>query len=145
MIKIDYPAYQPKIIKQKGIEFIFDEVRKRWIILTPEEWVRQNFLQYLTRVKAYPSSLIAVEKEIALGDMKKRFDIVVYDKNSTPWMIVECKEMNVALDQAVLDQVLRYNINLQSSFLVITNGSYCFAFLSENGQLTELSELPSFS
>ena len=145
MIKIEYPPYQPKIKKEGSVEFIFDEVRKKWVALTNEEWVRQNFLQYLIRVKAYPPSLIAVEKEIPLGDIKKRFDIVVYDKNSTPWMIVECKEMNVALDQAVLDQVLRYNINLQSSFLVITNGSYCFAFLNENGQLTELSELPSFS
>lgn len=145
MIKIEYPPYQPKIKKEGSVEFIFDEVRKKWVALTNEEWVRQNFLQYLVRVKAYPPSLIAVEKEIPLGDIKKRFDIVVYDNNSKPWMIVECKEMNVALDGSVLDQVLRYNINLQSSFLVITNGSYCFAFLNENAQLMELSELPSFS
>ncbi|MEI8059780.1 MAG: type I restriction enzyme HsdR N-terminal domain-containing protein, partial [Ferruginibacter sp.] len=74
MIKIDYPLYQPKIKKEKDKEFIFDEVRKRWIILTPEEWVRQNFLQYLIVVKKYPAVLIAVEKEISLGDLKKRFD-----------------------------------------------------------------------
>lgn len=145
MIKIEYPPYQPKIKKEQSLEMIFDEVRKRWVALTPEEWVRQNFLQYLTKIKSYPASLIAVEKEIALGELKKRFDIVVYDKNSKPWMIVECKEMNVALHQPVLDQVLRYNIQLQVPFLVITNGSYCFAFENKIGHLIELNELPSFS
>lgn len=144
MIKIEYPPYQPKIKKEDEKEFIFDEVRKRWVVLTPEEWVRQNFLQYLLHIKKYPASLIAVEKEINISDLKKRFDIVVYDKDSTAWMIIECKEMNVALDQTVLDQVLRYNINLQVSFLVITNGMHCIAFQNENGQLSALTELPSF-
>ena len=143
MIKIEYPPYQPKIKKEQSIELIFDEVRKRWVTLTPEEWVRQNFLQYLTKIKLYPAALIAVEKEIALGELKKRFDIVVYDKDSKPWMIVECKEMNVALDQQVLDQVLRYNIPMQVPYLVITNGSYCFAFENKGGQLIELNLLPS--
>ena len=143
MIKIEYPPYQPKIKKEQSIELIFDEVRKRWVALTPEEWVRQNFLQYLTKIKLYPASLIAVEKEIALGELKKRFDIVIYDKDSKPWMIVECKEMNVALDQQVLDQVLRYNIPMQVPYLVITNGSYCFAFENKGGQLIELNLLPS--
>ena len=114
MIKIDYPPYQPKIKKENKKEFIFDEFRKRWVVLTPEEWVRQNFLQYLTLIKKYPASLIAVEKEIKLGELKKRFDIVVYDSHTKPWMIVECKEMNVALDRTVLDQVLRYNIDRKS-------------------------------
>ena len=145
MIKIEYPPYQPKIKTEGSVEYIFDEFRKRWFILTPEEWVRQNFLQYLTKVRSYPASLIAVEKEIALGELKKRFDIVVYDRESKPWMIVECKEMNVALDQLVLDQVLRYNIPMQVPYLVITNGSYCFAFENVNGQLAELSTLPLFS
>ena len=73
MIKIEYPAYQPKIKTVAGKEYIFDEVRKRWVMLTPEEWVRQNFLQYLLQVKKYPASLIAVEKEISLGGFKKTF------------------------------------------------------------------------
>ena len=76
---------------------IFDEYRKQWLHTYTEEWVRQNFLQYLVQVKRYPASLIAVEKEIYLGDLKKRFDIVVY-KESKPWMIVECKEMKVPLN-----------------------------------------------
>ena len=122
---------------------IFDAVRKRWVVLTPEEWVRQNFLQYIIHVKKYPSSLIAVEKEISLGELKKRFDIVVYGKDSKPWMIIECKEMNVVLDKTVLDQVLRYNMVLQVPYLVITNGSHCYAFFNDKGQLVELNELPS--
>jgi hypothetical protein len=142
MIKINYPKYQPKIKKENSKELIFDEVRKRWVVLTPEEWVRQNFLQYLIQVKKYPATLIAVEKEINLGDLKKRFDIVVYDKTSVPWMIIECKEMTVELDKKVLDQILRYNITLQVPYLVITNGSYCRAFKCSNNQLSELSELP---
>ena len=142
MIKINYPEYHPKIKKEKDKEFIFDEVRKRWIILTPEEWVRQNFLQYLIQVKKYPAALIAIEKEIKLGDLKKRFDIVVYGSSSKPWMIIECKEMNVDLSKQVLHQVLRYNITMQVPYLVITNGSYCMAFQCINNQLKDLVELP---
>jgi hypothetical protein len=142
MIKIEYPPYQPKIKKKADKEFIFDEFRKRWVMLTSEEWVRQNFLQYLTQIKKYPASLIAVEKEIKLGELKKRFDIVVYDGKSKPWMIIECKEMNVALDKKVLDQVLRYNITLQVPYLVITNGSYCMALLLKENAMTEIDSLP---
>lgn len=142
MIKIEYPPYQPKIKKEAGREMIFDEIRKRWVVLTPEEWVRQNFLQHLTSVKNYPASLIAVEKEIKLGELKKRFDIVVYDKSTKPWMIVECKEMNVSLDRSVLEQVLRYNLSLQVPYLVITNGSYCLAAVIRNNGLIEIDGLP---
>ncbi len=144
MIKIVYPPYQPKIKQEQGREFIFDEIRKHWIILTPEEWVRQNFLQYLTRVKKYPASLIAVEKEIQLGDLAKRFDIVVYDRNTRPWMIIECKEMEVALTEQVLNQALRYNITLNVPFIVITNGTDCYGFAGNHGKLKDLDELPEY-
>jgi hypothetical protein len=142
MIKIEYPPYQPKIKEENGKEFIFDEFRKRWVMLTPEEWVRQNFLQYLTQIKKYPASLIAIEKEIKLGELKKRFDIVVYDPDTKPWMIVECKEMNVALDKSVLDQVLRYNISLDVPYLVITNGSYCMAMQLTENVMQAIDALP---
>ncbi|MEO6355483.1 MAG: type I restriction enzyme HsdR N-terminal domain-containing protein [Ferruginibacter sp.] len=144
MIKITYPAYQAKIKQEPGREMIFDEVRKLWVLLTPEEWVRQNFLQYLIQVKKYPAALIAVEKEIYLGDVKKRFDIVVYDKNTQPWMLVECKEMKVELNNMVLSQALRYNINLQVPYLVITNGVYGYAFTLLNKLLEEIDVLPEF-
>jgi hypothetical protein len=142
MIKIVYPAYQPKIKMDEGKDFIFDEWRKRWVVLSPEEWVRQNFLQYLIHVKKYPASLIAIEKEIKLGELKKRFDIVIYDAASKPWMIIECKEMNVDLTKQVLDQALRYNITMQVPYIIITNGSHCMAFACSGNQLKELEELP---
>ena len=112
------------------------------LLKSPEEWVRQNFLQYLILIKNYPAALIAVEKLIKLGDLKKRFDIVLYDNNHHPWMIVECKEMSVALDTKVLDQVLRYNVTLQVPYLVITNGSYCYAFEIADGQMKAIDDLP---
>ena len=143
MIKIYYPSYPFKLREpEKKKEEIWDELRKQWVRLTPEEWVRQNFLQYLIQVKQYPATLIAIEKEIKLGDLKKRFDIVVYDAASKPWMIIECKEMNVKLDKQVLDQVLRYNITMQVPYLAITNGSYCMAFQCTNNDLKELTALP---
>lgn len=142
MIKIEYPPYKAKIKKETAKEFIFDEFRKRWVLLTPEEWVRQNFLQHLTQIKKYPASLIAIEKEIKLGELKKRFDIVVYDRNSKPWMIIECKEMNVALDNTVLSQVLRYNISLNVPYLVITNGNYCMAMFIKDHEIIEIDTLP---
>ncbi len=143
MIKIEYPPYQPKVKQENDKEFIFDEVRKRWVLLTPEEWVRQNFLQYLIQVKKYPPALIAVEKEIKLGELKKRFDIVVYDTNTKPWMIIECKEMNVPLSKSVLDQVLRYNMSVSVPYLVITNGSYCMAFSLKDNAMKTIDALPA--
>ena len=142
MIKIEYPPYQPRIKQQDDQEFIFDEVRKSWVLLTPEEWVRQNFLQYLVQVMKYPPSLIAVERAIQLGELTKRFDIVVYNRNAKPWMIIECKEMDVALNSSVLDQALRYNITLQVPYLVITNGSYCMAVALKDSDMTAMDSLP---
>src|SRR6478672_9150530 len=118
MIKIEYPDYQFNTKNEHGIEFIFDAFRKKWLTLTPEEWVRQNILQYLTQVKRYPSSLIAIEKEFFLGELKKRCDIVVYSRNAVPWMIIECKEMNIPLSNKVLEQLLRYHIAIQAKYLV---------------------------
>ena len=100
MIKIYYPPYPFKIKEEEpGKEFIFDEQRKQWVRLTEEEWVRQNFTQYLLQVKKYPSSYIAVEKKMKLGEMNKRFDILVYDKAAKPWMMIECKAMNKTAGQ----------------------------------------------
>ncbi len=143
MIDIAFPPPDFKIKNQENTEYIFDAFRKRWVVLTPEEWVRQNFLQYLVQVKKYPSSLIAVEREILVGEMRKRFDIVVY-KEAKPWMIVECKEMQVQLNEAVIKQVLNYNIYLQVSVLVITNGINTFAAKINGQQHAWLKALPEF-
>ena len=145
MIKIDYPKHTFKIKKENDIESIFDAFRKRWIVLTKEEWVRQNILQYLNQIKKYPVALIAIEKEIYIGELKKRCDVVIYDRNALPWMIIECKEMNAQLNAKVLEQILRYHITLPAKYLVITNGSYCFGFEKRDEQFYEIYDLPEFS
>lgn len=144
MIKIDYPAYNFRIKKEKNKEFIFDDVRRRWVTLTPEEWIRQNFLQYLIQVKYYPKSLCAVEKIIKLGELRKRCDIIVY-KNNLPWMIVECKEMNAELTLPVMEQILRYNMAVPVKYLVITNGVSNLAYQLSQNSLIEVNELPVFN
>ena len=143
MINIQFPSHSFKIKSENGKEIIFDECRKQWVLLTPEEWVRQNFLQYLIHEKLYPASLIAVEREVVLGDLKKRFDIVVF-KNAKPWMIVECKEMHGKLNEAVIKQILNYNITLQAEYLVITNGTSTFALHVQQGKFEWLQKLPDF-
>jgi predicted type IV restriction endonuclease len=143
MIKIDYPAPKFRTKAEDGKDWIFDEIRKRWIQITPEEWVRQNFMQWLIQSKGIPASLIAIEKEIKVGELRKRCDIVIY-KSSVPWMIVECKEMEVKLDEPVIKQILNYNISLRVQYLIITNGSDTFAFELKNGSILMLNEIPDF-
>lgn len=144
MIRIEYPSFPFRMKEEEGKEFIFDENRRQWLRLTPEEWVRQNFLQYLLQVKKYPASLTAIEKEIRLGELKKRFDILVYDAQHQPWLMVECKGMDVLLNDGVLQQVLRYNVAVPVPYLVITNGSSCFAYIKKNNQLQLLDVLPAY-
>lgn len=144
MIKIDFPEHPYKIKTENEKELIFDSIRKKWVVLTPEEWVRQNFLQYLLQVKKYPGALVAVEKEIRLGELSRRCDIVVYDKAGTPLLITECKAMDVKIDAAVAEQILRYNLALPVRYLVITNGTHCFAFERGKGQFRLLESIPGW-
>ena len=144
MIKIEFPKEQIKIEQREGINEIFHIIRKKWLTLSPEEWVRQNILQYLLLTKNYPASLIAVEKEIKLGELKKRCDIVVYNRHANPWIIIECKEMNVSLSEKTMEQILRYHITLPAKYLVITNGKYSFGFIKKDGQFTEIDVFPDF-
>ena len=144
MLQINFPQHNFRIKKENNSHLIFDEVRRLWVTLTPEEWVRQNFMQYLLQVKKYPGPLTAIEKEIRLGELKKRFDILVYDAQHQPWLMVECKGMDVSLNDAVLQQVLRYNVAVPVSYLVITNGSSCFAYIKKNSQLQLLDALPAY-
>jgi hypothetical protein len=144
MIKIEYPAPGFRIKEEEGIEFIFDTIRKKWLVLTPEEWVRQNFVQYLVQVKKYPVTLIALEKEMQLGELKKRFDILVYDTNHQPWMMIECKAAGIKIDEAVLQQVLRYNISIPVTFMIITNGNTTFGWQKINAALNLIKDIPDW-
>jgi len=141
MIKIVYPIPSFKIKKEDNKEFIFDGIRKKWVVLTPEEWVRQNIVQYLIEEKKYPKSLFAIEKEIMLGELKRRCDIVIY-KNTLPWMIVECKEMNVTVNEKTFEQILNYNQTLNVEYLVTTNGNSTFAIHCSTKKW--LTELPNY-
>ena len=144
MIKIDYPVHNFRMKKENNREMIFDESRKTWLRLTPEEWVRQNFIRYLITMKKYPSSLVALEKKIMVGEMVKRFDILVFNKDHQPWMMVECKSTAISLNEDVLSQVLRYNLAMPVTYLVITNGTYCMAFKKHDTNLIPLEEIPAF-
>ena len=144
MIQVVFPSPQFKIESRQGRDFIFDTIRKQWIVLTEEEWVRQNFIRYLVQEMKYPETLIAVEKEMQLGELKKRFDILVYNKDHQPWMLVECKAGDVALDDKVFQQVLRYHISIPCTFLLITNGQYTFGWEKMGGDLKELLVMPEF-
>ncbi|MDQ3681619.1 MAG: type I restriction enzyme HsdR N-terminal domain-containing protein [Bacteroidota bacterium] len=144
MIQIKYPEPHFKIEQKANKQYIFDAIRKIWLLLTEEEWVRQNFVNYLIMVLKYPSTLIALEKEIILHDMRKRFDILVYDRQHQPWMIIECKEPRVALSENVLQQVLRYNIRLPVEYIVITNGNNTMGWRKEGGEMNFLNELPEW-
>ncbi|HVE61970.1 MAG TPA: type I restriction enzyme HsdR N-terminal domain-containing protein [Chitinophagaceae bacterium] len=144
MIQIKYPEPSFKIKQQGDKKYIFDGIRKIWLLLTGEEWVRQNFVNYLITVLKYPSTLIALEKEIILHDMKKRFDILIYDQKHQPWMIIECKEPGIALSENVLQQVLRYNVKLPVEFIVITNGNATMAWRKCGSEMIFLYQLPEW-
>ncbi|MBS4066809.1 MAG: type I restriction enzyme HsdR N-terminal domain-containing protein [Chitinophagaceae bacterium] len=144
MVKVEFPVPNFKIKEEDGKELIFDEIRRKWVKLTPEEWVRQNFVQYLVQAKQYPAAFISIEKEIQLGELKKRFDVLIYNRNHEPWMMVECKSLDVELSADVLAQVVRYNTSVPVSFLVITNGSYTYVYEKKLNALQALSFLPDF-
>ena len=144
MIEIKFPPPDFKIKTEKEVDYIFDTIRKKWIVLTPEEWVRQNFIQSLVKVKKYPASLIALEKEIVLGEIKKRFDILVYNKEHQPWIMIECKATHIPLNEEVLNQILRYHISVASSYLVITNGNFTYGWEKTSNKLQDIVSLPDF-
>jgi hypothetical protein len=146
MIAIEFPAPDFKLVREGNKELIFDTYRKKYVTLTPEEWVRQNFLNYLVKSLQYPGKLIGIEKEIYLGELKKRCDIVVYNRAMQPWMIVECKEMNVPLSLVTVEQIARYHMVLQAVYLVITNGvhTYCCLYQPDQEKWEFLGEIPAY-
>ncbi|HVB02768.1 MAG TPA: type I restriction enzyme HsdR N-terminal domain-containing protein [Chitinophagaceae bacterium] len=145
MISLQYPKINFQISRHQGKDFIFDPVRKKSVLLSPEEWVRQHIIHYLAIRKNYPMSLMSVEKQVNLGELKKRCDIVIYDRNAIPWMIIECKKMEVGLEERILDQVIRYNMALPVKYLVMTNGtSACCMELPGLKDQVFLEDFPDF-
>lgn len=142
MIKVVFPASSFQIKEMDAREMIFDEIRKSWVKLTPEEWVRQNFVQYIVQVMNYPAALIGIEKEMKLGELRKRFDLLVYNKEHQPWMMIECKAMDVELSEKTVEQIIRYHMSVPVPYIVITNGSYTYAWKKKEGRFVSLSNLP---
>ena len=145
MIVIDYPAPDFRTRSVNGRKEIFDAYRKSWIRLTPEEWVRQNTIRWMVETLGYPASMIAIEKEIWLGELRKRFDILVYNRNHEPWMMIECKAPQVRLSENVLMQILRYNMVVPVTFLIITNGLQCMAAERKNAGVEWLTSFPPYN
>ncbi len=143
MIEIDISDIDLKLKKEDGNTYVFDLIRKKWVMLTPEEHVRQYVLQYLVSKRSYPASRIAVEKQITVNNIKKRFDAVVFDEHHKPWMIIECKAPEVTITEKTLNQVLQYHNELQCSYWYITNGrqNYCADACSD--EVVWLEDLPS--
>ena len=127
MRKLNLPLFEFKIKKEKENNIIFDEIRKKWIVLTPEEWVRQNFIKFILS-KNYPKSLINCEKVFYINKVLKRYDIVVYDSSGDVNILVECKSYEIKINQDHFDQVMRYNLELKSKNIIVTNGISHFYF-----------------
>lgn len=123
---ITFGKYHFRTKKEGDQQFIFDIVRKKFVALTPEEWVRQHWIHYLIEEAKYPRSLIAVEMNITVNQLSKRCDIVVYDRGGKPFLIVECKSPDVKISQKVFDQIARYNLTLQVKYLIVSNGKQHF-------------------
>ena len=122
MQRLNLPVYNFKLKSNENKTLIFDKIRKRYMVLTPEEWVRQHFVQFLIDEKKYPISLITVEKQHTINNLKKRSDILVFNADGNPDIIVECKAPSIKITQDTFDQIARYNLKLQANYLIVTNG-----------------------
>ncbi|MCC8409935.1 type I restriction enzyme HsdR N-terminal domain-containing protein [Mucilaginibacter sp. UR6-1] len=141
------PPYPFKITEANGQLTLFDELRKRTIIITPEEWVRQHFVQYLINQKQYPKALMRLEGGLKLNGMSRRTDIVVFNRDGERILMVECKAPSVSIDQKVFDQIARYNMAHRVSLLAVTNGlqHYCCRIDHEQGSYRFIADLPGFN
>lgn len=147
MHKLNLPAYTFQLKSNENKTLIFDNLRKKYVVLTPEEWVRQHFVTFLIQEKKYPVSLIAVEKQLTVNKLKKRTDILVFSVEGSPHIIVECKAPSVKITQATFDQIARYNLQLQATYLIVTNGLqhyYCLLD-TENECYHFLQDIPEFT
>jgi hypothetical protein len=122
MQKLRLPEYVFRIQEKKDRILIFDEFRHRWVVLTPEEWVRQHYLKYLVAEKGFPKQLLAVEKKVMVNGLPQRFDLLVYDRNGNPLLVAEFKSPSVMITQLVFDQAGRYNGVLKAPYLLVSNG-----------------------
>jgi hypothetical protein len=146
MQNLNFPAYSFRFKNSENKVSIFDEIRKKFILLTPEEWVRQHTIQFLLQEKKYPKSYINAEKTITINGTTKRYDLVVFKPNGELFLLVECKAPEVTISQQTFDQIARYNLKLNADYLMVTNGLnhyFCEMNLEEEKYIF-LKELPEF-
>ena len=146
-IPLNLPPYPFKISQRDDVYFIFDEIRKKHLVLTPEEWVRQHFIRYLINEKAFPSTLLQIEGGLSLNQTKKRSDILVYTNSGEKIMVIECKAPGIRISQAVFDQAARYNSVHQAKWLAVTNGLHHFYAQIDHAasQFIFIEEIPEYN
>jgi hypothetical protein len=146
MKQLQFPSYSFRFKNSENKVAIFDEIRKKFIIITPEEWVRQHVVQFLLQDKKYPKSHINVEKLLKINDLNKRYDIVVYNPDGSIYILVECKAPEIKISQHTFDQIARYNMTLNAEYLMVTNGlNHYFCKMDyETEKYDFLSELPEY-
>lgn len=147
MQKLNFPTYSFRFKNSENKRLIFDGIRKKFVVLQPEEWVRQHCVEYLIRVKNYPKSWINVEKELKINNLKKRYDIVVFNQDGSIHLVVECKAPTIPISQDTFDQIARYNLKLNATYLMVTNGinHYYCQMDFENERYTFLKDIPDYS
>ena len=147
MQALNFKKYSFRFKSSEKNTYIFDSIRKKFVVLQPEEWVRQHVVHFLTEDKKYPKSIINVEKQITVNSLKKRFDIVVFNSDGSIKILVECKSPSVSINQATFDQIAQYNIKLHAEYLMVTNclmHYYC-KIDAKKENYTFLREIPDFS
>ncbi|WP_445756136.1 type I restriction enzyme HsdR N-terminal domain-containing protein [Polaribacter sp.] len=146
MIKLNLPTYSFKLKSKENKTLIFDKFRKKYVLLTPEEWVRQHVASFLLEEKKYPVSLISIEKQFLVNNLKKRTDIIIFNASGNPEIMVECKAPTVKITQETFDQIARYNLKIKANYLFVTNGLdhfYCQIDF-ENETYIFLKEIPKY-
>lgn len=146
MLALNLPKTELKVISKDGKQQVFDVLRRRFVVLTPEEWVRQQFVHFLIRHKGYPAECIGNEVSITLGATKKRCDTVIYGSHAEPLMVIEYKSPSVEITQKVFEQICRYNIKMKVEWLVVSNGlqHYCTRIDYENSTYQFVEDIPAF-
>lgn len=146
MQQLNFPSYSFRFKNSENKVAIFDEIRKKFVVLTPEEWVRQNVVRFLMEEKKYSKSYINVEKLIKINGLSKRYDVAVFEPNGKLFLLIECKAPEVPISQNTFDQIARYNMVLDARYLMVTNGlNHYFCQMDfENEQYNFLKELPEY-
>lgn len=146
MYKLNLPEIHPALKKEQGKVYIFDVIRKKYIVLTPEEWVRQHFVDFLINQMKYPKSLFRIEGSLTYNRLQKRSDILIHDRMGKPWLLVECKSPAIKLTQKAFNQVAVYNMTVGARYIAVTNGMvhFCYQAAGSGQDPVFLNSFPEF-